>query len=403
MNLCSHQASHHDKITTFFYFGLYYYLVYLYDISYIPCPQLAKLDITQTHNPKAKTEIKDLKFGHVFSDHMLEVEWTAEAGWHTPEIRPYGNLSISPAASSLHYGLQCFEGMKAYLDKAGKIRLFRPEMNMKRMNSSAERLMLPRIDEDVALELIKSLVKLDKSWIPNARGYSLYLRPTLISSNAALGVAPTNQAKFFVITSPVGPYYPTGFAPVKLLADPQYVRAWPGGTGSVKCGGNYASGMAPTAEAAKKGYQQLLWLFGEEHYCTEVGAMNQFWFWKNAEDGVDELVTAPLDGTILPGVTRDSVIQLAKSWGIRVVERPYTIFEVIDACESGRMIEAFGSGTAAIVSPVKAISFNDKEYAIPLVKEDPTATVGLLTGKIADTILGIQYGDIPHEWSVVID
>ncbi len=334
---------------------------------------------------------------------MLEVEWTQNEGWHTPEIHPYGDMKISPAASSLHYGLQCFEGMKAYKDKQGNIRLFRPEMNMKRMNSSADRLMLPRIDETEALKLIKELVKLDESWIPTERGYSLYIRPTLISSNSALGVAATNQARFFVILSPVGPYYPTGFAPVKLLADPKFVRAWPGGTGSIKCGGNYASGMAPAHEAAKKGYHQLLWLFGEEHYCTEVGAMNQFWFWKSPVDGVEELVTAPLDGTILPGVTRDSIIQLAKSWGIRVVERPYTIFEIIDAIKEDRMIEAFGSGTAAIVSPVKAIGFNDVEYEVPLDKENPNATVGKFTQKIADTIMGIQYGEIPHEWSVIVE
>lgn len=268
---------------------------------------------------------------------MLTVDWSINQGWKAPEIVPFGDLSIHPAASSLHYALELFEGMKAYIDEQGQIRLFRPDMNMKRLNNSARRLLLPEVDEEKAIKLLGELLKIDKSWIPSKMGYSLYIRPTLISTTPFLGVAPPTDAKFYIICSPVGPYYPTGFAPVKLLADPKYVRAWPGGTGNVKTGGNYAMSIGPAREAALKGYQQLLWLFGEEHYCTEVGTMNQFWLWKNKQ-GEEELITAPLDGTILPGVTRDSVIQLAKSWGVTVKEEPYTIHQVIDAIKEGMFI-----------------------------------------------------------------
>jgi len=369
--------------------------------------QFSKLVIEKTTSPKPKQAYETLKFGHTFTDHMFEVDWDNKNGWGTPKIRPHGNLSIDPAASSLHYALQCFEGMKAYIDTNGDIRLFRPEMNMNRINSSANRLLLPTIDPDQALLCLKELMRVDKSWIPNKFGYSLYIRPTLISTTPFLGVAPPTHAKFYIICSPVGPYYPTGFAPVRLLADPQYVRAWPGGTGNIKCGGNYAMSIGPARKAAEKGYQQLLWLFGDEHQVTEVGTMNQFWVWKSKVDGETELVTAPLDGTILPGVTRDSVIQLAKSWGLRVREEHYTINDVIDAVKEGRMIEAFGSGTAAIVSPVNCVGFDGVDYEIPLNKDDKNATAGPLTQKIADTIMGIQYGKIQNSpfsnWSVIVN
>jgi len=364
--------------------------------------EFSKLVVERTQNPRPKEKYENLKFGHTFSDHMLEVDWKEGEGWGVPKIRPFGNLSLHPAASSLHYGLQCFEGMKAYKDAQGNARLFRPEMNMHRINSSAKRLLLPTIDTEQAMLCLKELVRIDKDWIPDKDGYSLYIRPTLISTTNYLGVAPPSEAKFFIICSPVGPYYPTGFNPVKLLADPKYVRAWPGGTGNIKCGGNYAAGILPQREAAAKGYQQLLWLFGENHEVTEVGTMNQFWYWYN-KDGKAELVTAPLDGTILPGVTRDSVIQLAKSWGIPVREEKYTITEVIDAIKENRMIEAFGTGTAAIVSPVKALGFMGVDYDIPLDKEDPTAKAGKLTRRIMSAITDIQYGRVPHPWSVVVN
>eukprot|EP00461_Guttulinopsis_vulgaris_P001782 UN01782 len=371
-----------------------------------PVMDVSKLVVNKTKNPKQKQPYETLKFGHTFTDHMLEIDYTPEEGWGAPKIVPHGPLSIDPAASSLHYGLQCFEGMKAYLDDNNDIRLFRPEMNFNRMNSSADRLLLPRIDPKGALACLQEYLKIDKDWIPNKFGYSLYLRPTLVSTTPFLGVSPPTHAKFFIIASPVGPYYPTGFAPVKLLADPQYVRAWPGGTGNIKCGGNYALSIKPQRDAAQHGYQQLLWLFGEEKNVTEVGTMNQFWYMKN-KSGEAELVTAPLDGTILPGVTRDSVIQLAKSWGIKVREEQYTLDEVLGAIEDGRMIEAFGSGTAAIVSPVMALGYEGKDYAIPLNPADPTAKAGVLTQKVADAIQGIQYGKLDGQtpfadWSLVV-
>lgn len=364
----------------------------------------SKMQITLNSSPKQKQKREDLKFGQSFSDHMFEVDWDVKEGWGQPKIVPYGNLSISPAASVLHYALECFEGMKAYVDKDDKIRMFRPQKNMERLNQSAARLFLPKVDGDQFLECIKKLLIVDKSWIPRGDGYSLYIRPTLISTHPFIGVSAAQKAKLFVITSPVGPYYPTGFAPVKLLADPKNTRAWPGGTGNTKIGGNYAMGIAPGQDAIQKGYAQCLWLFGDDLQVTEVGTMNQFFFWKNKETGRNELITAALDGTILPGVTRDSVLQLCRSWGeFDVTERKYTLHEVIAACNEGRMIEAFGAGTAAIVAPVNGFKFGDKEYAIPLDASNPQAKIGKLTLRLADTIMGIQYGRVSHnDWSVLV-
>jgi len=315
----------------------------------------------------------------------------------------YGNLDMSPAASCLHYGLQCFEGMKAYTDESGQLRMFRPDMNMKRMQSSAKTLCLPAFDEAAFLECIQKLIKIDKSWIPTGEGYSLYVRPTYISTHKYIGVSAPKAAKLFCILSPVGPYYPSGFNPITLLADPSNVRAWPGGTGNTKIGGNYAGAIGPGMEAIKKGYAQILWLFGEELQVTEVGTMNQFFVWVNKE-GKKEIVTAALDGTILPGITRDSILKLCRQWGdYEVSERTYHLPEVMEAIEEGRMIEAFGAGTAAIVSPVKGFCYDGKDYEIPLDMSDPAAKAGPLTQKIMDTIMGIQYGRIPHEWSVVVE
>jgi len=254
------------------------------------------------------------------------------------------------------------------------------------------------------LKCIIALLRVDKDWIPRGVGYSLYIRPTTISTHAMVGVAPALSSKLFVICSPVGPYYPEGWKPVKLLADPTYTRAWPGGTGGSKLGSNYALGILPQAEAAKKGYSQILWVFGDDLQVTEVGTMNIFFFMINKK-GKRELVTAPLDGTILPGVTRDSILALTRHWNeFEVNERKYTLKELMEAAEEGRIIEAFGSGTAAVVSPVKAFAFKDKEYAIPLDKLDPTKMAGKLTQRVADAIVSIQYGQNQFaDWSVVVD
>ncbi|KAJ3330714.1 branched-chain-amino-acid aminotransferase [Blyttiomyces sp. JEL0837] len=357
-----------------------------------------------TKNQKAVPANKDLVFGQTFSDHMLSIEWQASKGWAKPVIQPYGNISLAPSATVLHYAIECFEGMKAYKDKNGKIRMFRPDMNMKRLLRSCERLTLPSFEPTELLECIKELLRVDDRWIPSERGYSLYIRPTVIATQESLGVGPSSKALLFVITCPVGPYYKTGFAAVSLSATSHYVRAWPGGTGDAKIGGNYAPGIRPQIEVAKDGYQQNLWLFGEEEYITEVGTMNLFVLWKN-KNGETELVTPPLDGTILPGVTRDSIISLAKTWNeFKVVERKVRMSEITEAIAEGRMKEMFGAGTAAIVSPIKNIKYNGKDWAIPLDPTEKSAQAGPFTRRLADYIMGVQYGEIEHSnWSVLVN
>ncbi|KAJ3219543.1 branched-chain-amino-acid aminotransferase [Dinochytrium kinnereticum] len=361
------------------------------------------LKVSPTKTQKVVPPNKDLVFGQSFADHMLSVEWKATKGWSAPRIHPYEKICLDPSATVFHYGLECFEGMKAYKDKAGKIRLFRPDMNMARLLRSCKRLTLPAFDTEQFLECIKELLKVDQRWIPAERGYSLYIRPTAIATQESLGVGASSKSLMFVITCPVGPYYKTGFNAVSLSATSNFVRAWPGGTGDAKIGGNYAPGIRPQIEVAKKGYQQNLWLFGPEDYLTEVGTMNLFVLWK-LPNGETELVTPELDGTILPGVTRDSVLSLAKTWGeYKVSERPVRMAEVVTAIEEGRLLEMFGSGTAAIVSPIKNINYKGKDWAIPLDLNDKTAQAGPFTKKVAETIMGIQYGEIPHKWSVVIN
>lgn len=271
---------------------------------------------------------------------------------------------------------------------------------MKRMNVSCERLFLPTFDGDEFTECIKELIKVDRDWIPQGEGYSLYIRPTAISTHPFLGVSKAESAKLFAILSPVGPYYPEGFAPVKLFADNVNRRAWPGGIGYAKAGGNYAPTIGPQTDAAKKGYSQVLWLFGENDDITEVGTMNMFTFWVN-ENGEKELVTAPLDGTILPGVTRDSILSLARSWGeFKVSERTYTMPELAKALDEGRVIECFGAGTAAVVSPIELIGYKGTDYKVPLDPSRPGHPAGALTQRIWDSIVSIQYGELEHEWSV---
>jgi len=283
------------------------------------------------------------------------------------------------------------------------VRLFRPDMNMKRLNTSCERLFLPNFDGDQLVECIKELIRIDRDWMPEGEGYSLYIRPTAISTHPFLGVAQAQAAKIFVILSPVGPYYPEGFAPVRLYADNDNRRAWPGGIGYTKSGGNYAPTIGPQTAAAKKGYSQVLWLFGEDDEITEVGTMNMFCYWVN-EDGEKELVTAPLDdGTILPGVTRNSILALAREWGeFKVSERTFTMPQLAKALDEGRVIECFGAGTAAVVSPIEQIGYMGKDYAVPLDPSKPGHPAGALTQRVWDSIVAIQYGQVEHQWSVKI-
>mmetsp|Transcript_43342 Transcript_43342/g.63612 ORF Transcript_43342/g.63612 Transcript_43342/m.63612 type:complete len:342 (+) Transcript_43342:318-1343(+) len=341
---------------------------------------------------------------------MLTIEWDIRNKWSNPKIIPYGNLQISPAASVFHYGLECFEGMKAYKtptssssSSSSSLRLFRPDCNMERLQHSMERLNMPchDFDSNELLDCIKALVRLDSDWIPEGEGYSLYLRPTVIATHPFLGLAAPEQILLYVITSPVGPYYRKGFSPVRLTADTPYIRAWPGGTGDCKVGGNYGPTMKAAKEASLAGYDQVLWLFDgdEEGTITEVGAMNVFFVLRDKETGRKELVTPPLTrGDILPGVTRRSILELARSWNedIQVVERFPTMKEIQVASAEGRLVEAFGAGTAAVVSPISCIRYQGVDIDIP--------ATGEITQKVWDQITGIQYGRIngPEGWSVEI-
>ncbi|PNS19715.1 branched-chain amino acid aminotransferase [Sphaceloma murrayae] len=369
-------------------------------------PKLRKLDtsalsVQKTTTPKEIIPNEELVFGRHFTDHMLTIEWTASEGWMDPRITPYQNFSLDPATCVFHYAFTCFEGLKAYKDKQGNVRLFRPDKNMARVNRSAARIALPNFEGDKMIELLKKFVKQDERFVPSTRGYSLYLRPTLIGTQRTLGVGPPGSALFYCIASPVGPYYPTGFKAISLEATTYAVRAWPGGVGNAKLGANYAPCIVPQMQAAKRGFHQNLWLFTEDgnEYVTEVGTMNLFTAWV-AEDGVKELITAPLDGMVLEGVMRDSVLELARERlvpeGWRVSERKFTMKEIDKAASEGRMLEVFGSGTAAVVSPVRNIGWRGKMIDCGL---EPGKEAGPIAQKMWDWLAEIQYGEVEHPWS----
>ncbi|KAI5250563.1 branched-chain-amino-acid aminotransferase [Aureobasidium subglaciale] len=364
----------------------------------------SKLTITKSTTPKELIPNDELVFGKHFTDHMLSLEWTATDGWQAPRITPYQNLSLDPATCVFHYAFECFEGMKAYKDEKGTVRLFRPDKNMARLNRSSARIALPNFDPKAMIDLIAKFVKTDERFIPAARGYSLYLRPTMIGTQRTLGVGPPGSALLYVIASPVGPYYPTGFKAVSLEATTYAVRAWPGGVGNAKLGANYAPCIVPQMQAASRGFHQNLWLFEEdgEEWVTEVGTMNLFAAILN-KDGKKELMTAPLDGTILEGVTRDSILELARERlvpeGWEVNERRFTVRELAEADKEGRMLEVFGAGTAAVVSPVRNIGWKDSMINCGL---EADKEAGPIAQRMKDWIEGIQYGDEPHPWSVKI-
>ncbi|KAF7306703.1 Branched-chain-amino-acid aminotransferase [Mycena indigotica] len=368
------------------------------------------LQIKRNANPKTPPPAQSLVFGRTFTDHMLAIPWDAVSGWGVPEIKPYGPLEMEPSATVLHYAQTLFEGMKAYRDEHGKVTLFRPDMNMKRMNNSAQRLALPTFNGDALLDLIKRLISLDRHWIPKEPGHSLYVRPTLIGTQKAIGVGPPNEALLFVILSPVGPYYASGFKPVALYGTTEFVRAAPGGTGAYKLGVNYAPGVLPQKSVAALGYSQNLWLHGPDHELTEVGTMNMFVVFKTADGGL-ELVTPPLDGMILPGVTRDSVLTLAREHisGVKqlpelsdklvVSERTVTMKEVKAAEKAGTLVEMFGAGTAAVISPVNRIGYMGEDVHIPTGEDG----MGPVSRPIWTELVGRQWGKIPSDWSVSID
>ncbi|XP_033107005.1 branched-chain-amino-acid aminotransferase, cytosolic-like isoform X2 [Anneissia japonica] len=348
---------------------------------------------------ETKPDSDTLIFGHNFTDHMLTVAWSQEAGWEAPCIQPFGNLPMHPASSVLHYGIELFEGMKAYCGDDNKIRLFRPWDNMTRMRKSAEKISLPDFDGDELVKCISQLIRVDREWVPKVKPCSLYIRPTFISTEPTLGVNPPGKALLYVILCPVGPYFRTGsFNPVSLYADRKNVRAWKGGSGDSKIGGNYGPTIKPQKDAEKLGCQQVLWLYGDQDNVTEVGTMNMMMMWHNM-DGDLELITPPLDGTILPGVTRKALLELAHGWGeFKVTEKGFTMEELQTGLKDNKVLEVFGAGTACVVCPVGSILYKDEVLKIPTMDNGaPYAT------RFYNTLLDIQYGNIPSDWVYDID
>lgn len=346
-----------------------------------------QMDLCSTRKEKPKSD--QLQFGRVFTDHMFIMDFTDPLGWHDARIVPYQPLTIDPSAMIFHYGQSVFEGLKAYLSPDGEAQLFRPEKNLQRLNRSNDRLCIPPVDEEFALQAIKKLVALERDWIPGSEGTSLYIRPFIISTEPYIGVAPSRRYKFIVILSPVGAYYKEGINPVKIAVENNYVRAVSGGTGEAKTGGNYASSLKAQEMVAGSGYAQVMWLDGvERKYIEEVGSMNVF-FKINGE-----IVTPKLNGSILEGVTRNSVIQLLKHWDIPVSERRISMEELYQANNDGTLEEAFGTGTAAVVSPIGQLTWDDKQLYINNGK------TGNIAKRLYDTLTGIQYGEQedPFDW-----
>ena len=331
----------------------------------------------------------NLPFGDIFTDHMFLLDYEKGKGWHNPRIAPYGNLIIDPAAMAIHYGQEIFEGLKAYRGKDGSIYLFRPRENFMRMNRSAARLCMPELDVDLVMDGMKKLILLEKEWVPRSQGTSLYIRPTMLATEPHLGVRPAHRYLFFIILCPVGAYYKEGLNPVKIYVEDKYVRAAVGGTGETKAAGNYAASLLAAEEAKEKGFTQVLWLdAAEKKYVEEVGTMNMFFVINN------EVISAPLTGSILPGITRDSGMRIVKNWGMKMSERSLSIDEVISAAKDGQLKEAFGTGTAAVISPVGQITYKGKDFVVASGK------MGELSQKLYDEIVGIQYGERedPHGW-----
>ena len=339
--------------------------------------------VTRTSTPKAKPNPDTLEFGAVFTDHMFIMEYSQEKGWHDGRIVPYAPLSLDPAAAVFHYAQELFEGLKAYKAKDGRILLFRPDMNEKRAKDTAIRLCIPPLPDGVMVEATKQLVECEQDWIPQKPGTSLYIRPFIIATEPFLGVRDAKEYLFLIILSPVGPYYKTGLAPTKIFVEDQFVRAVPGGTGCVKIGGNYAASLKSQEKAHDMGYSQVLWLDGvERKYVEEIGTSNAFF----VIDG--EVITAPLAGTILPGITRDSVISLLKSWGVKVNERKMAIDEIYAAYDAGKLEEVFASGTAAVISPVGELCWESRKI---LINE---GRIGKISQRLYDELSALQNGDV---------
>ena len=352
--------------------------------------------ISKTDSPKAKPDPNTLKFGKEFTDHMFLMDFSPEKGWHDGRIVPYGMLSISPAASVFHYGQEMFEGMKAYRTPDRRVQLFRPYKNAERVNNSVERISMPQMDPDLFVGAIKALVDVERDWIPEKEGTSLYIRPFIIATDPVLGVRASDTYLFVIILSPVGPYYDTpggALVPTKIFVEEGFVRAVVGGVGFAKVGGNYAASLKAQHLASEQGCEQVLWLDAFEHsYVEEIGTSNAFFVID------DEVITPPLGGTILPGVTRDSVIELLKKWGVKISERRLRISDVAEAQKDGRLQEVFASGTAAVISPVGTLVYKNENLKIG------DGNVGKLANRLFDTLYGIQTGTIADDmnWTVEV-
>ena len=350
------------------------------------------IKVTKTTTPKEKPQ-GPLGFGKLFTDHMFMMNYTEGMGWHDPRVVPFQDISLSPACVVFHYGQEMFEGMKAYRGENGETYLFRPFKNAERANRSNQRLCIPELPEDIFVEGVKAVVEVDKDWIPTEPGTSLYIRPFIIATDAFLGVAPSKTYLYMVILSPSGAYYSEGLAPVGIWIEDDYVRAVKGGIGFTKTGGNYVASLAAQVKAHDGGFSQVLWLDGvERRYIEEVGAMNIFF----KIDG--KVVTPMLNGSILPGVTRDSVLTLLKSWGIPCEERRISVDELLEAQKNGKLEEVFGTGTAAVISPVGKLRYKDEIMTIG------DGGIGPVSQKLYDTITGIQTGKLadPFDWRVEV-
>ena len=352
---------------------------------------MADITITLAAQRKPIPDPDTLVFGKTFSDHMFLMNYDAGEGWHDARIVPYGPLSIEPSCMVFHYAQELFEGMKAYRTPEGKIQLFRPYENAKRFNTSCDRMCIPRIDEELFVEAVKTLVKVEQDWVPHKIGASLYIRPFVFATDCSLGVHASHSYLFAIICCPVGSYYKEGINPVKIYVETEDVRAVKGGTGYAKCGGNYAASIRAGERAEQKGYTQVLWLDGvHRKYVEEVGAMNVLF----KVDGT--VITPELAGSVLPGITRKSCLELLRSWGVPVEERPVTAAELFEAAEAGKLEEAWGSGTAAVVSPIGELGMDEKKVTICQGK------VGPLTQKLYDTITGIQWGTVPDPYGWIV-
>lgn len=349
-----------------------------------------EIRIERAKTLKEKPDQNNLGFGTYFTDHMFMMDYTEGVGWHDARIVPYAPIAMDPATMVLHYAQETFEGLKAYRNPKGEITLFRPEMNARRMINSNKRICMAELPEDMFVEAVEAIVKYEQDWIPTAKDTSLYIRPFMFASEASVGVHPAKSYTFVIILSPVGSYYPEGVNPVKIWVEDEYVRAVKGGTGFTKCGGNYAASIAAQVKAESHGYTQVLWLDGvHRKYVEEVGTMNVMFLID------DTVVTAPLEGSVLPGVTRDSIIHILKDWGYKVEERELSIDELMEAGRNGKLKEAFGTGTAAVISPVGQLYYKGEEIVINDFK------TGELTQKLYDTLTGIQWGRLEDKYGWV--